>query len=543
MTDVAIVLTVFIISSSIKSLYTYFTMQLSYHLLLIHIVTAAGFSTIFVFSTLKSRRRIWFVLWYLLHAFYLFVNSNFFEFFGKFLHLSDMYILIPEVLVLTKNLDIPLDRADLIFILDFPLFLYLLYKHGKNELPLRYFNVVIKSAIGVTFLASVLLFTVPISYNNESLDKLQDSDIVSRFGFFGHNVYDLLVAKHGSREANITYGPKVVGQGTPGKRPNIVLIQFESLDANIVNYRYHGAYVAPFLHQLTSKSLYFPFTLCYRLYGGTSDCEIAVNNSIEPLLDYPLIMDEKYNYPNSLVKVLKKNGYSADAYHGNVGWYYKRLSAYSAMGYDNFFDSKIMKLPLTKWGISDQDVMNYVETRLPTVKTPFFVSIITLSSHEPFSGFGHFVSDHRFDEVEPKLARGYFQSIAYTDRVVGKFIGDIQKKYPDTYFFLYGDHTPFVLNEGTFRRSVLRKKKEMEMVPLFIITPQGRTRYEHDAVASYLDVAPTILHAAGVPFSYRSLGVDLLADNSLRQPVVYRGQPYDRAELYTEISHMYKDLW
>ena len=81
------------------------------------------------------------------------------------------------------------------------------------------------------------------------------------------------------------------------------------------------------------------------------------------------------------------------------------------------------------------------------------------------------------------------------------------------------------------------------MVPLFIITPEKQCRYEHEAVASYLDIAPTILHAAGVPYSYRSLGVDLLTNKPLQQPVIYRGQLYNRSELFKEMSISYKDLW
>jgi phosphoglycerol transferase MdoB-like AlkP superfamily enzyme len=186
--------------------------------------------------------------------------------------------------------------------------------------------------------------------------------------------------------------------------------------------------------------------------------------------------------------------------------------------------------------------MNYVEKHLQMEKTPFFVSIITMSSHEPFD-LPHFVHDTRFDGVEPKLTGRYFDSIAYADRVVGEFVTKIQKEYPDTYFFIYGDHTPYVINNGPFRRSVIRLGAEMEMVPLFIIAPNGRSRYEHDAVASYLDVAPSILHAAGVPYSYRSLGVDLLTNKPLRQPVIYRGQPYNRVELFKEMLETYKDVW
>jgi arylsulfatase A-like enzyme len=81
----------------------------------------------------------------------------------------------------------------------------------------------------------------------------------------------------------------------------------------------------------------------------------------------------------------------------------------------------------------------------------------------------------------------------------------------------------------------------MEMVPLFIITPDHRNRYEHDAIASYLEIAPTILHATGIKYSYRSQGVDLLNNMSLKQSVIYRGQPYNRSELFKEMSEAFKD--
>ena len=135
------------------------------------------------------------------------------------------------------------------------------------------------------------------------------------------------------------------------------------------------------------------------------------------------------------------------------------------MGYDNFFDPTVMKLPEKGWGVPDGEVMHYVERHLEKEgKKPFYVSIITMTSHEPFNNFKHFVSDGRFDDVVPALTGRYFASLAYTDRAVKEFVESMQKKYPDTYFFLYGDHTPYVINEGAFRRSVLRDEDEKEMV-------------------------------------------------------------------------------
>lgn len=536
MKDTALALILLIVCSSLKSLFFYTEIGLDYYHLLLHQALTLSVSTILVLVTLKSRSRIWFVSCYLLNVIILFVNADFFEFYGKFLHLSNMYILFPEAMMLAKNYNIPFDSSDLIYVIDFPLFLYLFNRHKKNEIMFGRGNLVIRISAGVAAVAGVILITIPVHYNSETMSTLEDYNTVSRYGIFGHNVSDLLARRMDRRADAIKYGPEIVSNKTSGKRPNIILIQVESLDANIVNYRYQGEYVTPFLHKLTTKSLYFPFTLCYRHYGGTSDCEIVVNNGIEPLADFPLMKVNSYDYPNSVVKVLKKNGYSAEAFHGNYGYVYTRSSAYLAMGYDNFFDIRNMHLKERGWGAPDQEVTSFVEARLQKVKTPFLASVITFTSHEPFNNFSHFEHDNRFNGVEPALTRNYFSSIAYTDRVLEKFVTDIQKKYPDTYFFLYGDHTPYVINSGPFRRSTLSDGGGMEMVPLYIVTPDGRSHRENGGVASYLDIAPTILHAAGVPYSYRSLGVDLLTGISLRQKVSFRGELYDRSELFEEMT-------
>jgi lipoteichoic acid synthase len=536
MNRITSILIIFIIINSYKSITTFLEIGLNFKLLLAHIVTAVGFATMAILLTLKSRRRIWFATWYILHSVFLFVNINYFEFFGKFIHISNVYVLIPEAVVLAKNLAIPVDYYDIVFFVDLPLFIYLLLKHSRNEIPLPHFKAAMWTSLAATALASGVLFTVPIHYFSKSAAQAEDTEIVCRYGLIGHNLLELTGNSEDENSAKVKYGRQVESTGTPGQRPNVVLIQVESLDANIINYRYQGEYVVPFLHELSTKSLYFPFTLCYRKLGGTSDCEVAVNNSVEPLTETPLMMDENYQFPNSVAKVLKKAGYSTDAFHGSGGWYYKRLSAYAAMGYDNFHDPKVMNLQEKGWGVPDREVFNYVEKYLQKGTKPFFASVITMTSHEPFNNFKHFVPDKRFDTVEPKITGRYFASIAYTDRAVGEFVTKMRKEHPNTYFFLYGDHTPYVINDGPFRRSVTRDKDEKEMVPLFVITPGGQRRYEQGAVASYLDIAPTILHAARIPYKFRSLGVDLLSDTPLQQQVAYRGHPYSRSELFQEIA-------
>ena len=268
-----------------------------------------------------------FVTWYLFHSFILFLNSNYFEFFGKLLNISSAYVFFTGIATLTKNLMIPLDRADLLFVVDIPLFLYLWYRHEEIALPPRALEIALRTSEAVAIPALLLLVFLPVKFDPNLTRQIDDSAIVSRYGILGHSIYDLTTLSKARPLDSITYGGTVVGQGAARPKPNIIMIQVESLGASTIDYKYHGTYIAPYLHGLAAKSIYFPYTLCCRSLGGTSDCEMAVNNSIEPLTSYPLIMDKNYTFPNSLVKILKKNGYSANAFHGNTGKSDRRLAA------------------------------------------------------------------------------------------------------------------------------------------------------------------------------------------------------------------------
>jgi phosphoglycerol transferase MdoB-like AlkP superfamily enzyme len=77
-----------------------------------------------------------------------------------------------------------------------------------------------------------------------------------------------------------------------------------------------------------------------------------------------------------------------------------------------------------------------------------------MSSHEPFN-IQHFPHGPTFDAINPQLTGHYFASISYTDQARQDFIAKVQQKSSNTYFFIYGDHTPYVIRDGPFQRSAL----------------------------------------------------------------------------------------
>lgn len=526
-----------IICNSVKIFYFYTVIGVDVDLLLIHVVSSIGLSMGVFPLAFAARRRIWFALLYLLQAMVIFIYIKYFQYFGTLLHLKNAYVLLSEALVLARNLLIPINFSDIVFIADIPVFLYLLYKHGQFSIPEQIFKISIRISAAVTALTLTVLAIQPVNRSLEPTKWTRHFVAISRFGIIGHLGTDLFELSKSPPVIPVSYGQEFVTFATYEKKPNIIMIQVESLDANIVNQTYHNNYITPFFHSLTDNSLYFPYAISYRTVGGTSDTEITVNNGIEPLTDRPLIMDYNYTYPDSVVKKLKKYGYVAMAFHGNSGKFYRRHLAYSAMGYSNFHDPLVMKLPEKGWGVPDHDLLNYVENQLDKIRSPFFLSIITMSSHEPFN-LRHFESDGRFERVFPQLTRNYFESISYADREVEHFVKKIKARYPNTYFFIFGDHSAYALTSGAYKTSnaAIGNDQLMEVVPLFILTPDGKKYSERNLVASLLDVYPSIISAAGIGCTYRSFGDNLLEHGPHQKKVVYRGEWYSRGELFRYIS-------
>ena len=71
---------------------------------------------------------------------------------------------------------------------------------------------------------------------------------------------------------------------------------------------------------------------------------------------------------------------------------------------------------------------------------------------------------------------------------------------------------------------------------MFILTPDSRVHYETRCVASFIDVAPTVLAASGVPFRLHTKGTNLLKVPLEDGSLPFRGGTYLRSELYAKIK-------
>lgn len=493
---------------------------------------------IFIFLT-KPRHWYWLAGFYILRAFYIFVNLSYHFSVGGVLRFSQYLGLYGETADLVKYSAIPYDARMWLVIADMPFLLLLLIVYSgfsKVNSKVLFRPVVLCAAI--TLLASIIFWNPlrPVSNQNEADPSANDVAMIQSHGLVAFTVMDILNHRKTPDFAlSERYGRLITSRGTGRPHPDIICIQVESMDANIIDRQFNGQFVTPFLHKLSGECLFFPYALSYHEAGLTTDCEVSVMNSLEPLADFPSIKLHNYQYGNSMIKRFNITRYQTIAFHGNKGIFDNRTAAYKKIGFGTFYDIAGMGLREVDWGAPDGAVFDFVKTKLLTQRDPFLYYIITMSSHEPFTLVNSYFQNPLFRTMTDKHTQAYFNSLSYVDKEMSGLIASLRRQRPNSYIFIYGDHTP-ITPVGTFKKSsFLYDDRLFEFVPLFILTPDSLVHREDSCVASFVDVAPTALHASGVPYRMRVKGTNLL-DIPLKDGILaYRGNTYFRAELFQQV--------
>lgn len=222
-------------------------------------------------------------------------------------------------------------------------------------------------------------------------------------------------------------------------RPNIILIIWESFTAKVAAHVGGLQGITPRFTKLTEEGLLFE-----NLYasGDRTDKGIVAILSGYPSQPNTTIIKstQKSKKLPQLSKDLVKAGYSTAYYYGgelgfgNMRSYLSYGNWQHITGIEAFSGAELN----SKWGAHDGVVLRRIARELDTLQQPFFTTVLTLSSHEPF------------DIPEP--AKPYFpgkrhddmftSSHYYADSVIGAFI-DHAKKQPwwdSTLVIILGDH-------------------------------------------------------------------------------------------------------
>jgi phosphoglycerol transferase MdoB-like AlkP superfamily enzyme len=228
------------------------------------------------------------------------------------------------------------------------------------------------------------------------------------------------------------------------KNLNVVILILESftsehsayLNPNLDGGKYSG--YTPFLDSLMSHSL---------VYKGFANGEKSIDGIPAIISGIPSLMVGPFitspyagNTINSVASLLKEKGYSTSFYHGGTNGTmgfesYTKIAGFdfyvgrSQYNNDNDFDGK--------WGIFDEEFLQFTARNIGEMDQPFLAAIFTLSSHHPYT------IPEKHKNKFPKGTLDIHESIGYSDFALKQFFQSVSKTdwFDSTLFVLTADHT------------------------------------------------------------------------------------------------------
>lgn len=287
----------------------------------------------------------------------------------------------------------------------------------------------------------------------------------------------------------------------PETKPNIVVFILESygreyigaLNKNVVipHYKSH----APFLDSLSQHSMIFT--------NAYANGRQSIHGMSSVLAGIPSFKDAFTSSPypkqkiESLVSTLKSEGYNTSFFHGAANGSMGFLGFANILGVDNYYgrtefndDSQFDGF----WGIWDEPFLQFMKKTLDKKKSPFFASVFTVSSHEPY-----IIPDkykNKFHEGRVPIHK----CAEYTDYSLKQFFNAAKKEawFNNTIFVFVADHCNQIYYDE-FQKPINRYA-----IPIIIYKPNSKLVGVNNDLAQQIDIYPTILDMIGYNKPFRS---------------------------------------
>ena len=375
--------------------------------------------------------------------------------------------------------------------------------------------------------------TRPINLVDASrhVTKIQHADFVLNTPFaiirtFNKNTFKKTSFSVSEAEIDRLIQPIKTYQKSTEHKPNIVVFITESYGRE-----YIGAFnnptdiedyvsYTPFLDSLATKSLIFnnAFANGRKSIHGMSSVLAGIPSFKDAFTSSPYANQDV----ESVVSVLNSEGYDTSFFHGAPNGSMGFLGFSNILGFDHYYGKTEFNNDALfdgVWGIWDAPFFQFMKTTLDTKTTPFFSTIFTVSSHEPY------IVPKEYEGVFPKGKVPMHQCVGYTDFAFKQFFEAAKKEpwFEDTIFIITADHS----NQTPYKEYL--KPVNRYAVPIMIYSPNEKYRGVNSELAQQIDIYPTIIDMIGYDKPFRSWGRSLISDKSEKMPpffVSYIGQNY-----------------
>ena len=272
----------------------------------------------------------------------------------------------------------------------------------------------------------------------------------------------------------------------PGARPNVLFVVWESFTAKVIDSVVNGTPVTPGFNRLKQEGYYFSNAWAS---GDRTDKGLPAVLSGYPALPQSSIirLPNKARKIETLPGIFKRAGYGTSFYYGGEPEFANIKSYLLGAGFDPLieksdFDARDQN---SKWGAHDGVVADRLFNQLRNTAStdtahPFFVTWLTLSSHEPF------------ETPVPTVIPGsddthlFLNSLHYTDSVLYQFVERCRQQpwWANTVLVIVADHGHPLPETG--------RRIDNFRIPILFLGGMIRPETDRRAV-SQLDIAGGLL--------------------------------------------------
>ena len=291
---------------------------------------------------------------------------------------------------------------------------------------------------------------------------------------------------------------------TATPNPNIILVVWESFTEKAIHTTKDGIEVTPGFNQLKKEGIYFPDIYATGDRTDKGIVGILSGYPAQPTTSIIKIPQKANKLPN-LVKLFADKGFHTSFYYGGELEFANMKAYLMGCRFGNYvskdaFDTKDQN---SKWGAHDGVVKNRIVKDLPAFKSPFFLTWLTLSSHEPYETPVPAVIDGKDDESR------FLNSLHYADSSVFAFVQycKTQPFWQNTIMIIVADHGHRLPQTGSriddFKIPVLWLGGALKQKGIVI-----------NKTASQLDIAATLVQQTGFTTNPFPWSRNLLAGGS-----------------------------